>query len=191
MSTGDILLGATLRWTSIPSLPFHVKETGVSCRRLIWAFGCCAPPPSLPGRGGAEHAFPLLFQENPASRTSVIPIPNIVSFQIPHPVPIKFQPIPLPGQQSNPLPVNFSRIPHCILVKSRIPGTPFQTRIIVRQRSFPICLGRFGEKHLIFLITVDTAMHWKSIHLSLSSAGGVRNNKGYISLLFEEFSLLS
>ena len=35
-------------------------------------------------------------------------------------------------------------------------------------------------------------MHWKSIHLSFpTSVGGVGNNKGYISVLFGEFSLLS
>ena len=45
MSTGDILLGVTLRWTSIPSKGgvaillgmFHAKETGMlSCRLGLW-----------------------------------------------------------------------------------------------------------------------------------------------------------
>ena len=59
-----------------------------------------------------------------------IAIPNIVFFPIPASLP-KFWRILLPGQQSKPCiqepilyPVNVSRIPHCILVKSRVSGIP-------------------------------------------------------------------
>ena len=36
------------------------------------------------GEGGADPVFPLFFHENPASRTSLIAITNIVFFRIPH-----------------------------------------------------------------------------------------------------------
>ena len=74
---------------------------------------------------GPDPAFPLCFHKNPASRTSVITIPNIPFFPIPHLVP-KFWRITLPGSRQIPYPVNVSRIPHCVLVKSRSPGKPFQ-----------------------------------------------------------------
>ena len=36
------------------------------------------------GEGGADPVFPLFFHENPASRTSLFAITNIVFFRIPH-----------------------------------------------------------------------------------------------------------
>ena len=61
--------------------------------------------------GGPNPAFLLLIHENPASRTSVNDIPNIVFFPNPASLP-KFWRIPLP--------VNISQMPHCVLVKSCI-----------------------------------------------------------------------
>ena len=67
------------------------------------------------------------FHENPASRTYVIAILNIVFFPNPVSVP-KFRRIPLCGWQSNPYPFNVSRIPHCLLVKFRDPGYTLHVR---------------------------------------------------------------
>ena len=67
------------------------------------------------------------FHGNPASRTYVIAILNIVFFPNPVSVP-KFRRIPLCGWQSNPYPFNVSRIPHCLLVKFRDPGYTLHVR---------------------------------------------------------------
>ena len=84
------------------------------------------------GKRDPNTAFALILQENPAIRTSVIAIPNIVSFPTPHPVPT-FWRIPLPGSRQIPYPVNVSGITHCILVKSRISGKFFQILLCLKR----------------------------------------------------------
>ena len=63
------------------------------------------------------------FHENPASRNSVIAIPNIVFFLVPHPCP-NFGESRIPQLRQIPYPVNVSRIPHCIIVITWTPGIP-------------------------------------------------------------------
>ena len=95
-----------------------------------------------------DPASPLCFHENPAFRTTVdvrrskklllkLPIGDRtkrIKQETPRGVALhynqnKFEWIPLTGKQSNPVyPVNVSRIPDCILVKSRILGIPFPNR---------------------------------------------------------------
>ena len=81
------------------------------------------------GKGCPDPAIPQSrsFHGNPASRTYVIAILNIVFFPNPVSVP-KFRRIPLCGWQSNPYPFNVSRIPHCLLVKFRDPGYTLHVR---------------------------------------------------------------
>ena len=98
--------------------------------------------------GEGDPASPLCFHENPAFRTTVdvrrskklllkLPIGDRtkrIKQETPRGVALhynqnKFEWIPLTGKQSNPVyPVNVSRIPDCILVKSRILGIPFPNR---------------------------------------------------------------
>ena len=68
-------------------------------------------------KGGPDPAFLLLFHKNPASR--FIALPNIVFFPCP-----RFGEFPFPS--SSQISYRVSRIPHCILVKSRIPRKTFQ-----------------------------------------------------------------
>ena len=84
------------------------------------------------GKRDPNTAFALILQESPAIRTSVIAIPNIVSFPAPQPGP-KFWRIPLPESRQIPYPVNVSGIPHCILLKSRIPGKFFQILLCLKR----------------------------------------------------------
>ena len=107
----------------------------------------------------------LCSHGNPATRTSFVAIPNIVFFpnpgslcpnfcesrfqgssQIPDPInvansglyfgwiriPFNVSRIPYCILVKSRNPFNVSRIPHCILLKSWIPGRPFQTRSIRR-----------------------------------------------------------
>ena len=87
------------------------------------------------GKGFPHPAIPLLFHENPASRTSVIDIPHSVSFPMPHSVP-NFGESRYPGSSQLTYPANvysnhalfFGQIPYpsnvFILGKYRIPTIP-------------------------------------------------------------------
>ena len=102
------------------------------------------------------------FHGNPASRTYVIAILNIVFFPNPVSVP-KFRRIPLCGWQSNPYPFNVSRIPHCLLVKFRDPGYTLHVRCqfnssfffqLIQKKRKTSGDGERVSKHLLFLIIV-------------------------------------
>lgn len=87
------------------------------------------------GKGVPHPAIPLLFHENPASRTSVIDIPHSVSFPMLHSVP-NFGESRYPGSSQLTYPANvfsnhalyFGQIPYptnvFILVKYRILRIP-------------------------------------------------------------------
>ena len=83
------------------------------------------------GKGGPDPA------ENPASRNPVIAVPNIALF----PNPVFFGESHFPGSSQIPYPVNVSRIPHCIMVKSRIPGWLFQTRAELLKAWLALTIG--------------------------------------------------
>ena len=95
------------------------------------------------GKSGPYPAFPLLFHENPASRVSVLAIPNIVFFPNPAYVPKKGKQSRFSGSSQIPYAVNVSRIPPCILTKSPILIIPFQTLYIrnfrTPEESFYLC----------------------------------------------------
>ena len=76
------------------------------------------------GKTHVIAAVILFILENPAFRnSSVIATPEyLFPFPIPHPVPKFWRQIPYP--------FNLSRIPHCILVKSRIPRIRIQTQTV-------------------------------------------------------------
>lgn len=91
--------------------------------------------------GDPDPAFPLLFHKNPASRASVLAIPNIIF--VPNPAfELNFGKSIFPGSSQIPSSVIVSRISHCILAKSRIPEMPsyslyyFLCRIIHETNGF-------------------------------------------------------
>ena len=59
----------------------------------------------------------------------------------------KFWWIPLPGSLRIPYPVNVSGIPHCILVKSRIPGKPFQILLSLKRPCYVKTCHRVSTKY--------------------------------------------
>ena len=70
--------------------------------------------------GGPDPAIPLLFHENPSSRTSVIAALNIVFFPSPHPRP-NFGESRFPSSNQSPYPVKV-RFPNPELYFDQIPN---------------------------------------------------------------------
>ena len=107
-------------------------------------------------KGGEPNpAFLLLIHENPASRTSVNDIPNIVFFPNPASVP-KFWRIALPQRQSNP--VSRQYFPNAALCFGQIrfflifAPSPQSERLEPRLADVNITFAEFG----IFLRIVDS-----------------------------------
>ena len=63
-----------------------------------------------------------LFHENSESQTSFVAIPNVIFFPYSQPC-LSFAESGFACSSQIPYPVSVSRLPHCILVKSRIPST--------------------------------------------------------------------
>ena len=97
----------------------HVRILKYIERGLLKMFEWNKLPLLLTRIEGPDPAFLLLFHKNLASR--FIAFPNIVVFRCP-----RFGESRFLSSSRIPYPVNVSRIPRCILVKSRIPGKPFQ-----------------------------------------------------------------
>ena len=84
------------------------------------------------GGAGPDPAFPLLFHDNSASQTSVICASSTGTLSQ-HCVVYDFGESRIPTSSQSRIPsrlFSFSRIPLCILVKSRVPKIPFQGKAL-------------------------------------------------------------
>ena len=114
--------------------------------------------------GGPNPAFLLLIHENPASRTSVNDIPNIVFFPNPASVP-KFWRIALPQRQSNP--VSRQYFPNAALCFGQIrfflifAPSPQSERLEPRLADVNITFAEFG------IFFKNSWFHWCEVFTDL------------------------